>query len=62
MAPDLPLFQDILAAAARIAVHAHVTPVLRSVTLDQLTGAELHLKAEHLQRVGACLLYTSRCV
>ena len=53
MAPDLPLFQDILAAAARIAVHAHVTPVLRSVTLDQLTGAELHLKAEHLQRVGA---------
>ena len=50
---ELPVFQDILAAAARIAAHAHVTPVLRSVALDQLTGAELHLKAEHLQRVGA---------
>ena len=53
MTHDLPVFQDILAAAARIAAHAHVTPVLRSVTLDQLTGAELHFKAEHLQRVGA---------
>ena len=50
---ELPVFQDILAAAARIAVHAHVTPVLRSTTLDQLSGTQLHLKAEHLQRVGA---------
>ena len=53
MVAPLPVFQDILAAAARIATHAHVTPVLRSASLDQLSGAELHLKAEHLQRVGA---------
>ena len=53
MADDLPVFKDLLAAAARIAAHAHVTPVLHSATLDQLAGAELHLKAEHLQRVGA---------
>lgn len=49
----LPDFADILAAAARIASHAHATPVLRSSALDHLAGCELHLKAEHLQRVGA---------
>ncbi|MHB8912704.1 MAG: threonine/serine dehydratase [Lysobacter sp.] len=49
----LPGFADVLAAAARIAPHAHVTPVLRSRSLDALAGCELHLKAEHLQRVGA---------
>ncbi|HZF98489.1 MAG TPA: pyridoxal-phosphate dependent enzyme [Pseudoxanthomonas sp.] len=52
--PDhLPCFDDVLSAAARIAPHAQVTPVLHSRTLDRLAGAELHLKAEHLQRVGA---------
>jgi len=49
----LPVFDDVLAAAARIAPHAHVTPVLRARSLDALAGAELHFKAEHLQRVGA---------
>src|SRR5688572_11065251 len=44
---------DVLAAAARIAPHAHATPVLRSRTLDTLAGCELHFKAEHLQRAGA---------
>ena len=53
-APDvLPGFADVLDAAARIAPHAHVTPVLRSRSLDEVTGARLHFKAEHLQRVGA---------
>jgi threonine dehydratase len=51
--PHLPVFDDVLAAAARIAPHAHVTPVLRSRALDALVGAELHFKAEHLQRTGA---------
>ncbi|MEO8672494.1 MAG: pyridoxal-phosphate dependent enzyme [Tahibacter sp.] len=46
-------FDDIRDAAARIAAHAHVTPVLRSSRLDELTGAELFFKAEHLQRIGA---------
>ncbi|HSX62124.1 MAG TPA: pyridoxal-phosphate dependent enzyme [Tahibacter sp.] len=40
-------------AAARIAPHAHVTPVLRSRSLDALTGAQLHFKCEQLQRMGA---------
>ena len=49
----LPDFDDVLAAAARIAPHAHATPVLTSRSLDELAGARLHFKAEHLQRVGA---------
>lgn len=49
----LPAFDDVLAAAARIAPHAHVTPVLRARSLDALAGCELHFKAEHLQRAGA---------
>lgn len=47
------MFADILDAAARIAPHAHVTPVLRSTSLDAMAGCRLHLKAEHLQRAGA---------
>lgn len=49
----LPCVDDVLAAAARIAAHACVTPVLRSRTLDALTGATVVFKAEHLQRSGA---------
>jgi len=45
--------QDIRDAARRIAGAAHRTPVLRSRTLDALTGARVYLKAENLQRVGA---------
>jgi len=44
---------DVLAAAARIAGHAQVTPVLHSHSLDALAGAELHFKCENFQRVGA---------
>ncbi len=50
---SLPTFEDVLAAAARIAPHAHVTPVLRSRALDELAGCELHFKCEPLQRAGA---------
>ncbi|NLB59155.1 MAG: pyridoxal-phosphate dependent enzyme [Gammaproteobacteria bacterium] len=49
----VPRFEDVLAAAARIAPHAHATPVHRSHTLDALAGCELHFKGEHLQRGGA---------
>src|SRR2546427_458843 len=49
----LPRADDVLLAAARIAPHASVTPVLRSRTLDAMTGAQLAFKAEHLQRGGA---------
>jgi len=37
-APVLPSFADLLAAAARIAPHAHVTPLLRSRTLGANTS------------------------
>jgi threonine dehydratase len=49
----LPAFPDILAAAARIAPHAHATPVLRSRGLEAIAGCTLHFKAEPLQRAGA---------
>ncbi len=49
----LPELTDIRAAAARIAPHAVVTPVLRSAALDALAGAHLHFKCEQLQRGGA---------
>ena len=49
----LPSFEQIRDAAARIAPHARVTPVLRSATLDALSGAELHFKCENLQHGGA---------
>ena len=48
--PDIDAIRD---AAARIAPHALVTPVLRSAALDALAGAELHFKCENLQRGGA---------
>jgi threonine dehydratase len=53
MPMPLPAFHDVLAAAARIAPHAHATPVLRSRALDERAGCELHFKAEPLQRTGA---------
>ena len=49
----LPDIEQIRTAATRIAPHARVTPVLRSATLDALSGAELYFKCEHLQRGGA---------
>jgi len=52
-AASRPGFDDVLAAAARLAGRAHVTPVLRSRTLDELAGASLHFKCENLQRGGA---------
>jgi threonine dehydratase len=48
------LTPDAVESAARILRgHAHRTPVLRSRRLDAMAGCEIHLKAEHLQRVGA---------
>ncbi|MEI7036876.1 pyridoxal-phosphate dependent enzyme [Fulvimonas yonginensis] len=53
MTVSLPSFAQIQDAAARLAPHARVTPVLRSDALDALAGAELHFKCENLQRGGA---------
>lgn len=53
MNDSLPTFEDVSAAAGRIAGVAHRTPVLRSRTLDERLSAQLFLKAENLQRAGA---------
>ncbi len=50
---DRPTLGDIHDAAARLVGLAHVTPVLRSRSLDALAGCELFFKAENLQRAGA---------
>ncbi|HEX8123416.1 MAG TPA: pyridoxal-phosphate dependent enzyme [Solirubrobacteraceae bacterium] len=44
---------DIRAAARRIEGVAHRTPVLRSRGVDDRAGADVHLKAESFQRIGA---------
>ncbi|RYY93363.1 MAG: threo-3-hydroxy-L-aspartate ammonia-lyase [Comamonadaceae bacterium] len=49
----LPTYEDVVAASARIAGHAHRTPVVTSRTLNEMMGAEVFLKCEHLQRMGA---------
>ncbi|MFF4836897.1 pyridoxal-phosphate dependent enzyme [Streptomyces sp. NPDC001315] len=52
--PPLPItLDDVLDAAARLKGVAHRTPVLRSRILDGLVGAEVFLKCENFQRVGA---------
>ncbi|MFK4149238.1 pyridoxal-phosphate dependent enzyme [Streptomyces sp. NPDC004065] len=45
--------EDVRDAAERIKGVAHRTPVLRSRTLDALVGAEVLVKCENFQRVGA---------
>lgn len=46
-------FDDIAAAAARLAGVTHRTPVLTSRTADERTGASVFFKCENLQRMGA---------
>ncbi|HEU4726699.1 MAG TPA: threo-3-hydroxy-L-aspartate ammonia-lyase [Kofleriaceae bacterium] len=48
-----PTYDDVVAAAGRLAGHAHRTPVLRSRTADALLDAKLFFKCENLQRSGA---------
>jgi threo-3-hydroxy-L-aspartate ammonia-lyase len=50
---NLPTYPDVEAAARRLQGHAHRTPVLRSRSLDLSLGAEVFLKCENFQRMGA---------
>jgi threonine dehydratase len=52
-AVPLPTYDDVVAAAGRLAGHAHRTPVLRSRTADALLGAEVVFKCESFQRTGS---------
>lgn len=49
----LPTFEDVRAAAARLAGVAHKTPVFSARTLNEELGAEVFFKCENLQRMGA---------
>ncbi|HAX68862.1 MAG TPA: serine dehydratase, partial [Anaerolineae bacterium] len=45
--------EDIRQAAARIKPHIHRTPVLTNESLNQQVGAQVYLKCENFQKVGA---------
>ena len=47
------MFELVRAASERLRGHAHITPVMSSRTLNQRVGAEVYLKCENFQRVGA---------
>lgn len=46
-------YKDVAAAHERLRGVAHRTPVMRSQTADDLTGAQLFFKCENFQRMGA---------
>jgi len=48
-----PTIIDIIKAAERIRPYAHRTPVLTNEGLNRLVGAQVFLKCENLQKVGA---------
>lgn len=50
---QLPTYDDVAAARARIAGRIVRTPMLRNPLLDQLTGATVLIKPEPLQRTGS---------
>ena len=50
---SIPSKQDLLDARKRIGDIVHKTPVLTSSTLNEIIGAEVFLKCENFQRMGA---------
>ena len=48
-----PTFDDVRAAAERIAPYVHRTPIMTSATLDRELEAQVFFKCENLQKVGA---------
>jgi threonine dehydratase len=49
----MELFDLVKEAQKRIEGYAHVTPVMTSQTLNDITGAQIFLKCENFQRMGA---------
>src|SRR3954470_8941981 len=49
----IPTFEDVKAAAARIAPHAVHTPLVEAPALNARTGGRIFLKLESLQRTGS---------
>lgn len=51
---SLPVvYADVVAAAARLAGHAHRTPVMTSRSVDERVGGQVFFKCENFQRMGA---------
>jgi threonine dehydratase len=50
---EIPALSDIYAAHERIKPYIHRTPVMRSVLINQISGAEIFFKCENFQKVGA---------
>lgn len=50
---QVPVFEDVQRAAARIGPYVHRTPVLTSAYFDARIGAELIFKCENFQKAGA---------
>jgi len=48
-----PTLEHIYAAAKRIKPYIHRTPVLTNENLNQKVGAQVFLKCENFQKVGA---------
>ena len=46
-------YADVVAAAERLAGHAHRTPVMTSRSVDERAGARVFFKCENFQRIGA---------
>ena len=49
----MDIFDLVKKAQKRLEGHAHVTPVMTSQTLNQITSAQIFLKCENFQRMGA---------
>ena len=49
----MDIFDLVKAAQSRIKGQAHVTPIMTSRTLNQITAAQIYLKCENFQRMGA---------
>ncbi len=50
---DIPVFDDVQKAYARIKGVVHRTPVFTSSSINTILGADLYLKCENFQKVGA---------
>ena len=53
MSDKIPVFQDVVEAHERIKGFVHRTPVLTSLSLNEMFGASLFFKCENFQKVGA---------
>ncbi|MFL2807688.1 MAG: beta-hydroxyaspartate dehydratase BhcB [bacterium] len=49
----IPTFNDVETAQERIKPYIHKTPVLSSIYLNKISGAELYFKCENFQKAGA---------